>query len=183
MAIRTILQLGNPLLRDRCESVANPSDPLIARIVQDLADTVRHSFMTTGYGRAIAAPQIGEMLRIIYLDKPQPIALINPEITQRSQGTMVVWDACLSFLCIFMKVRRHCEVTVRYSDLTGAEHILHAAAENDLAELLQHEIDHLDGILALDRLEDPRSICTREEFESRFKHESPYALAYSEETT
>jgi peptide deformylase len=88
---------------------------------------------------------------------------------------MVVWDACLSFLCIFFQVRRHCWIDVRYQDLAGEWHELRA--EGDLSELLQHEIDHLDGILALDRMIDIRTMFTREEFERRHRAESPYAQA------
>lgn len=76
-----------------------------------------------------------------------------------------------------MKVCRYCNIVVRYQDLKGSLHTLHAGAEHDLAELLQHEIDHLDGVLAIDRIEDPKTICTREEFERRFKQDSPYVKA------
>ncbi len=88
---------------------------------------------------------------------------------------MVVWDACLSFLSIFMQVERHREVTVRYQDLRGEWQEIKAGSERDLAELLQHEIDHLDGILAVDRIYDMKTLCTREEFEKRFRNLSPYA--------
>jgi len=87
-----------------------------------------------------------------------------------------VWDACLSFLCIFMQVERHKEITVRYQDLSGERREIKAGVERDLSELLQHEIDHLDGILCIDRVKDARTICTREEFEKRYRMESPYAV-------
>ena len=177
MALREILQLGNPLLREPCEYVLDPTAPEIKRIAADLADTVAHSYRTTGYGRAIAAPQIGEMVRMVHLSVPEPMVLVNPEIVERSPETMIVWDACLSFLCIFMQVERHKTIVVRYQDLEGKSHELQAGAENDLSELLQHEIDHLSGILAIDRVIDPKTICTREEFERRYQHESPYAAA------
>jgi peptide deformylase len=147
--------------------------------VAALADTLRHSRETTGYGRAIAAPQIGILQRVVFLnvegDRPWP--LVNPEITARSEETVVVWDACLSFLSIFMKVRRHKYITVRYQDLAGATHVVEAGPERDLAELLQHEIDHLDGVLCIDRVEDLKTVCSKEEFELRYKTGSPYASA------
>jgi peptide deformylase len=88
----------------------------------------------------------------------------------------VVWDACLSFLSIFMQVERHREITVRYQDLNGERHEVHANEERNLSELLQHEIDHLDGILAVDRITDMKTMCTREEFEKRYRASSPYAV-------
>jgi peptide deformylase len=101
--------------------------------------------------------------------------MVNPAIVGRSEEAMVVWDACLSFLFVFCRVVRHREVRVRYQDLGGAWHELEAGVEDDLAELLQHEIDHLDGILAVDRMISPRTLCSREEFEKRHRSESPYA--------
>lgn len=179
MAVRKILQLGDPRLRQRCEVVKDPRSEEVAQIIVDLAETVENSFATTGYGRAIAAPQIGEMKRIVYLSVPNPLVLINPQIVESSLETMEVWDACLSFLCIFMKVVRHKEIVVSYLDLNGNGHTLRVGSEHDLAELLQHEIDHLDGVLAIDKVSDLTSICTREEFENRYRHASPYAAQAS----
>jgi peptide deformylase len=179
MAIKTSLQLGDPRLREMACPVPDPQAPQIKDLIADLADTLAHWRATTGYGRAIAAPQIGVARRVIFLQLPgaDPWPLINPEITARSQETVVVWDACLSFLCIFMQVRRHREITVRYQDLQGAWQEFRAGDEHNYSELLQHEIDHLDGILALDRVTDIRTICTREEFEKRYRDSSPYAAA------
>jgi peptide deformylase len=176
MPIREVLQLGNPLLREPCAAVADPAAPEVASLVADLADTLAHWRETTGYGRAIAAPQIGVLERVVFLKLPgrEPWPLVNPEIVERSDETMVVWDACLSFLSIFMQVRRHRAVTVRYQDLAGAWQEVEAGLEDDLSELLQHEIDHLDGVLALDRVEDVKTIVTREEFEKRYRAGSPY---------
>ncbi|MGI8854740.1 MAG: peptide deformylase [Thermomicrobiales bacterium] len=168
-----MLQLGNPLLREVAAAVDDPSSEAVTVALDDLRDTLAHWRATTTYGRGIAAPQIGMRKRIVFMQIDRPWPLINPVIIARSPETMVVWDACLSFLCIFFQVTRHAWVVVRYQDTTGAWHELRA--EGDLAELLQHEIDHLDGILAVDRMTDVRTICTREEFERRHRHESPYA--------
>ena len=94
---------------------------------------------------------------------------------------MVVWDACLSFLSIFMQVERYREITVRYQDVEGNTLEVDAGDDRNLSELLQHEIDHLDGILAIDRVIDTKTICTREEFEKRYREASPYALASKSE--
>lgn len=179
MAVRTVLQLGDPGLRETAARVENCAAPEIRAVVQDLADTLAYWRANTGYGRAIAAPQIGSNLRVIFLQLPgaEPWPLVNPEVIERSEEKMVVWDACLSFLSIFMQVERHREITVRYQDLSGEAHEVRAGTERDLSELLQHEIDHLDGILAVDRITDIRSLCTREEFEKRHRTASPYATA------
>ena len=86
-----------------------------------------------------------------------------------------MWDACLSFLSIFMQVERYREITVRYWDPQGVKHEFRARDDRNLSELLQHEIDHLDGILAVDRIVDIKTLCTREEFEKRYREGSPYA--------
>jgi peptide deformylase len=179
MAIQTVLQLGDPRLREIASPVTNPQSPEIAALVRDLADTLAHWRTSTGYGRGIAAPQIGVAQRVIFLQLPgaEPWPLINPEIIERSAEKVVVWDACLSFLSIFMQVERHREIKVRYQDLKGGSQEIQAGTERDLAELLQHEIDHLDGILAVDRITDMRTLCTREEFEKRYRAASPYATS------
>jgi peptide deformylase len=179
VAVRTVLQLGDPGLREVAARVADPTAPEIRALVQDLADTLAYWRASTGYGRGIAAPQIGAAKRVIFLQLPgaEPWPLVNPEITRRSEEKIVVWDACLSFLSIFMQVQRHREITVRYQNLRGEWQEVRASEERDLSELLQHEIDHLDGILAIDRITDMRTMCTREEFEKRYRAQSPYAAA------
>ena len=181
MAVRRILQLGDPALREKCEAVEDPASPEVRAVVTDLADTLAHWRAKTGYGRAIAAPQIGVLQRVIFLKLPNqdPRPLVNPQIVERSQEKIVVWDACLSFLSIFMQVERHREITVRYQDLEGKTLEVEAGEERNLSELLQHEIDHLDGILAIDRVVDLKTICTREEFEKRYRDVSPYAVGSS----
>jgi peptide deformylase len=181
VAVRTLLQLGDPGLREVAARVADPTAPEIRALVQDLADTLAHWRASTGYGRGIAAPQIGAARRLIFLQLPgaEPWPLVNPETTWRSEEKIVVWDACLSFLSIFMQVERSREILVRYQDLRGERKEVRANEERNLSELLQHEIDHLDGILAVDRITDIRTMCTREEFEKRYRARSPYAVTPS----
>lgn len=173
MPIRDVLQLGNPKLRFPCQAVADPSAPDIAATVQDLQDTLADWRQTTTYGRAISAPQIGVQQRLILVNLDRPWPLINPTIVEHSSEEIVLWDACLSFLSIFMQVKRYRWITVRYQDLAGDWHTVEA--DGDLSELLQHEIDHLDGILAIDRITDLQTLCTRQEFERRYRAASPYA--------
>jgi|SRR5450755_2421480 peptide deformylase len=179
MPVRPVLQLGNPLLRQKARRVQDPAAREIHDLVRDLADTLAHWRSVTGYGRGIAAPQLGMLQRVIFLQLPRadPWPLINPEIIARSEEKIIVWDACLSFLSIFMQVERYRQITVRYQNLNGETLDVEAGEDRDLSELLQHEIDHLDGILAIDRVVDMKTICTREEFEKRYRDSSPYAVA------
>jgi len=178
MPVRTVLQLGDPRLREKSERVADPTAVEIRNLVRDLADTLAHWHSETGYGRGIAAPQIGVLERVIFLKLPgyDPWPLVNPEIIRQSKEKITVWDACLSFLSIFMQVERHREITVRYLNLEGETVEFEAGQDRDLSELLQHEIDHLDGILAIDRVTDLKTIVTREEFEKRYRDQSPYSV-------
>jgi peptide deformylase len=177
MPIRPILQLGDPLLRQKAVPVEDPTAPEIRYLIRDMGDTLAHWRATTGYGRGIAAPQLGELHRVIFLKLPgvEPWPLINPEITEWGEEKIVVWDACLSFLSIFMQVERRRRITVRYQTLDGETREFEAGDDRNLSELLQHEIDHLDGILAIDRVVDIKTVCTREEFEKRYRDASPYA--------
>ncbi len=165
MAVRDILLLGNPALRAPCARVR--SFPGARGTVRDLRDTWADFRRRRGFGRGIAAPQIGVQDRVVYLAEIG--ALINPAITRRSRQTMTLWDDCFSFPDLLVKVRRHLRVSVEYQDVAGRKRTL--AAEGGLAELLQHEIDHLDGILALDRAVDSRHIILRSEWEKLASHQ------------
>jgi peptide deformylase len=177
MAVRTVLQLGDPKLREVALPVNEPASPEIRTLIDDLKDTLAYWRANTGYGRGIAAPQIGVNARVIFLQLPgaEPWPLINPVISSRSEEKIVVWDACLSFLSIFMQVERHREILIQYQNTRGESQEFRAGDDRNLSELLQHEIDHLDGILAVDRITDIRTMCTREEFERRHRAHSPYA--------
>jgi peptide deformylase len=177
MPIRPVLQLGDPLLRAKALAVEDPTAHAMGELIRDLADTLAYWRSSSGYGRGIAAPQLGVLRRVIFLKLPdaEPWPIVNPEIIRRSEEKIVVWDACLSFLSIFMQVERHREITLRYQNRSGEILQCDAGDDHNLSELLQHEIDHLDGILAIDRVVDLKTICTREEFEKRYRDSSPYA--------
>jgi peptide deformylase len=184
MPICPILELGDPLLREKSLPVEDPTAREIHDLVRDLADTLAHWRSETGYGRGIAAPQLGVLQRVIFLKLPgvEPWPLVNPEIIEYSEEKIVVWDACLSFLSIFMQVERRRQVTVRYQNLYGETLEFEAGDDRNLSELMQHEIDHLDGILAIDRVTDIKTICTREEFEKRYRDESSYSTTLNPKT-
>lgn len=164
MAVREILLLGNPALRERCERVRNFSDRTLKQLIEDLRDTLNDVRAARGFGRGIAAPQIGAIRRLIFLNVPAPAPMINPEIIRRSRQMMTLWDDCFSFPDLLVKVRRHTKITVRYQDGSGAEQKIEAVGGQ--SELLQHEIDHLDGVLAIDRAVDARHIVMRSEWET-----------------
>ena len=173
MAVRPTLQLGDPLPRTPCRKVGDTSGVDIRRLAQDLSDTLADWVARTGYGRGIAAPQIGEPVRVVYLTMGSPQLLVNPVITAHSSATWELWDACLSFsVAFFCRVRRFTSVDVAYESLDGSQRRLQASGE--LGELLQHEIDHLDGVLAVDRMTSIDTLCMRSEFERRHRSESPY---------
>jgi len=162
MAVREILLLGNPILRTKCERVRSFSDSRIRAMIRDLRDTLGDFRTRNGFGRGIAAPQIGITERIIFIAMDAPMALINPEIIKRSRSAMTLWDDCFSFPEILVKVRRHVNILVRFQDAQGKKREM--TAGGGLSELLQHEIDHLDGILAIDRAIDSRHIILRSEW-------------------
>jgi peptide deformylase len=165
MPNREILQLGNPALWQKSARVEDFSSAATASIIRDLSDTLADFRERTGFGRGIAAPQIGALKRIIFI-RMQPAgfsgALINPEIAWASGEQMQLWDDCFSFPDLMVRVKRARAVRVSYSDERG--HAQTIAAEGDLSELLQHEIDHLDGVLAIHRAVSPHALATRAEW-------------------
>lgn len=163
MAVREILLLGNPLLREKCAKVKNFSDTTIAAAITDLRDTLAAFRASHGFGRGIAAPQIGVSRRIVVIHIDRPMTCFNPEIVRRSRQLMTLWDDCFSFPDLLVKVKRHVKITVRYSDDEGKRKEIEAVG--GLSELFQHEIDHLDGVLAVDRAIDSKHIILRKEWE------------------
>jgi peptide deformylase len=162
MAVRSILQLGNPGLREPSHRVKSFEDESVRSCIEDLRDTRADVRQKQGFGRAIAAPQIGAMVRVVFLHVDVPLVLINPKIVKRSRKKMMLWDDCFSFPDILVKVRRDLAIDLRYQDERGRGRTL--KAEGQLSELLQHEMDHLDGVLAIDRAIDSRHIVFREEY-------------------
>ncbi len=165
-----ILQLGNPLLWEISRPVEDFSSPLVESLTRDLADTLAAFRRESGFGRGIAAPQIGSLQRIIFI-RMQPTGfcgpLINPEILWASADMIELWDDCFSLPDLMIRVKRNRAIRVAYSDERGVRQTIEA--QDDLSELLQHEIDHLDGILATERAISDRALSTRAEWEKRMK--------------
>ncbi len=162
MTIHRIRLLGDPVLRTRCEPIAKPSSAAVRVVVDDLRETLRDWQSRFGSGRAIAAPQIGAPVRVVYVEMERPWPLINPEIVDIGTEDFSVWDDCFSFPNLLVRVQRAYRVRVRYQDVKGVSHEVDLAG--DRAELLQHEIDHLDGVLAVDRAHGADPFCLREEW-------------------
>ncbi len=157
--MRSILLLGHPLLNQHCEPVKKDKLPAAAAVARDLHDTLMHFRAQHGWGRAIAAPQIGVLKRIIYLHIEKPWLIINPRVAGMSKEKMELWDDCMSFPDLLVRVRRRCSFTITYLDEQWGEQTL--TVDGALSELLQHEIDHLDGVLAVSRAVDSKSFALR----------------------
>ena len=155
MAVREILLLGNPGLYEVSDEVSRGELAGIEAVVRDLHDTMFDFRARHGAGRAIAAPQIGVMKRLVYMHIDSPLTLINPVIHDRSDEFIELWDDCMSFPDLLVRVKRHARCRIRFRDLEWNERRMDL--EGDLSELLQHECDHLDGILAVMRAIDGRS--------------------------
>lgn len=165
MAARRILLLGEAKLWRRCAPVRGIAAPATRRAVRDLQDTLADFRKRNGFGRGIAAPQIGVLKRIIYIYFPKEgidSALINPRIVWQGAEKVELWDDCFSFPDLLVKVERAREIQVEYISIDGENCLV--AAQGDLSELLQHEIDHLDGILAVERAIDGKSFALRSEW-------------------
>ena len=164
MSVREILLLGNPKLYEVSEAVREDDLKDLPPVVADLHDTLLEFRKKYGAGRAIAACQIGFGKRLIYMFIDSPVVFINPVLENRSEEMIEVWDDCMCFPDLLVKVMRNKSCTVRFRDLSFKEHTMRL--EDDLSELLQHEYDHLDGILAVSRAVDGRSFALRNQIRS-----------------
>jgi peptide deformylase len=176
VTVREILHVGNPLLRQRSREVTPDELASVAvqQLIDDLIDTMHHA-----NGAGIAAPQVGELVRIATIEvdhnprypyKPKiPLTVVvNPVIEPLPDpdgaGELVeINEGCLSVPNLRGNVWRHVNVRVRYLDRHGVEH--DEVKRGLTAGTFQHECDHLDGVLFLDRVRDTRTLTTWEQFE------------------
>ncbi len=151
MSIRKILNYGDNKLRNRAKEI-NKISKKIQTLAEDMLDT-----MYSNNGVGLAAPQVGELLRLVVIDvwtnqeRYNPLILINPKIIKR-EGAISCNEGCLSFPGVYTDVRRYKNVTVKAQDLRGKTFIIEAKDGELLSRALQHEIDHLDGILFVDHV-------------------------------
>lgn len=156
MTILPLREYPDPVLSQKSETVTKIDDKLRS-FLDDMLET-----MYADHGAGLAAPQVGVLKRMIVLDAEQedddeghhkrgnPMFLINPEIIYKSEETIFFCEGCLSVPGQRAEVERHQKIKVRYQDRNGNEKEIEA--EDYLAVILQHEIDHLDGILYIDHL-------------------------------
>jgi peptide deformylase len=145
MAILEIKKYPDPILRKKCQEVKEMTEE-IRDLFQDMIQT-----MTKNQGIGLAAPQIGILKRIIVVQTENATqAFINPKIIKESKEIDLGEEGCLSFPGLFLKIKRAKEVEVKALDIKGNE--IRIKAEGLVARIFQHEIDHLDGILFIDRI-------------------------------
>lgn len=159
--------IGNPKLREKSTDIIDFGKELHL-IVQDLKDTLMYLQETKKIGRALAAPQIDLQKNVIYYGLPEnPFVMVNPKIIEKSKERFWVWDSCFSFdVAFFVEIMRHQRIKVEYQD--EKEVLTVEEFSDDLSELVQHEIDHLYGVLATDHITDVKRIMLRQEWEERF---------------
>ena len=155
MKLNRVLQLGNPKLYEVSESVKQSELESLRPVFQDLHDIILEFRAKSNAGPAIAAPQIGVMKRVICWNVVTPKVLINPQITFLSEELMELWDDCMSFPNLLVRLKRHKSCKVEFLDEHWQPQTWHLT--DDLSELFQHEYDHLDGILATQRAIDDKS--------------------------
>jgi peptide deformylase len=167
----TIAQLGHPVLRQTAQAITDPQDQTLQALIDRLITT-----LTQSKGVGIAAPQVSESLRLViiashpnerYPHAPQmePMALLNPTIVDRSDRTLQDWEGCLSVPGLRGLVPRSQWVEVTYLDREGRSQ--HQRFEEFVARIVQHELDHLEGNVFLDRVETSRDLMTEQEWLNR----------------
>ncbi len=153
--LKDLLLIGDPRLYETCEPVLKTDLPLIKGWVADLDNVMREMREKYNFGRAIAAPQLGIMKRLIYMNIDGPVVFLNPELTDLSDELFELWDDCMSFPNLLVKVKRHKSLTIKYLDLNWEPK--EWKMEDSLSELLQHEYDHLNGVLCTMRAADGKA--------------------------
>jgi peptide deformylase len=159
MALKDIVLLGNPELYRVSQTVRKCEVNGLSGVVKDLHDTLMDFKKRYGAGRAIAAPQIGVKKRLVYMVIDRPTLFINPVLEQKSREMIEVWDDCMCFPDLLVRVRRHKRCLIRWLNIDWKEE--KRMLEGNLSELLQHECDHLEGILAVSKAIDGKSFALR----------------------
>ena len=151
MSVLPVRRFGDPVLRQKAKRIAKV-DKSIRRLVEDMIETMHDS-----HGVGMAAPQVGVSLRLIVIEASEDDiqVLVNPEIV-KSFGERIVDEGCLSLPGYIGEVKRSVNVTVKAQNLDGKE--IRIKADELLAQALEHEIDHINGVLFVDRLVSPDSL-------------------------
>jgi peptide deformylase len=153
--LKDLLLLGDPRLYKICEPVTIDELPQVKEWTADLHNVMEEIRAKYQFGRAIAAPQLGIMKRLIYMNIDKPVVFINPVLENLSEEMFELWDDCMSFPNLLVKVKRHKSLTINYLDENWQPQSW--KMEDALSELIQHEYDHLEGILCTMRAIDNQS--------------------------
>jgi peptide deformylase len=180
MKILKRTQFGNPVLRQKAKRLSN--DEILSDEVRDLIKNMRHTLLNRNYGIGIAAPQVGQSLAISVIElrstRTRPnlpkskwvsMVIINPEIVKTYGESKEMWEGCLSFDNAFAKVPRYKKVRVKYLDEKTKEH--EKDLEGLLAHVFQHETDHLNGVLFVDKVKNTKTYMTESEYLKMRKQE------------
>lgn len=150
-----LLLIGDPTLYEVSEPVLESELNLVPGWMADLHGVMEEVRAKYHFGRAIAAPQLGILRRVIYINIDEPLIIINPELHNLSDDLIELWDDCMCLPNLLVRVKRHRSLTLRYRDENWEQS--EWKVTDDLAELVQHEYDHLDGILCTMRAIDGKS--------------------------
>jgi peptide deformylase len=158
MPIKKVILIGDPLLRKKCSKVKNFNSREVKTIKSGLKSTLHHLQKIHKKGGGLAAPQIGYLKKVIYINaKGRSSFLINPKINYASKRMFNLWFFCFSGNAAFTaEIKRHWKIRVEYDDERGRKQ--EENLEGYFSELLQHEIDHLEGRLFIDLIKDPSKI-------------------------
>ena len=160
-----VLLLGDPGLRVTCNPVEHITDTDFIEESNQLKNRLDNFRKKKGFGRGIAAPQIGVPKRFIALNIGKGTqTLINPKITWHSLETFTLWDDCMSFPDLLIKVNRYQSISISFYDENGIFQEWNHLDKME-SELLQHELDHLDGVLAIDRAVNSEGLIYRAVYE------------------
>ena len=154
--IRELLKLGNSQLYEISSPITEEDLANLPQWVEDLHDTLMEYRRVYGAGRAVAAPQIGIQKRLLYMYLDKAYVFVNPVMEFPDDEMYELMDDCMSFPGLIVKVSRHRRAVIKYYDMEMKPQVMEL--EGDLSELLQHEYDHLDGILATMRAVDNKSL-------------------------
>ena len=161
-----VLPLGDPRLRHPAIPISDVSAPSFRGENERLKAALDSFSREHGFGRGIAAPQIGISSSFISLNLGAGThSLINPAITWRSPETFTLWDDCMCFPHLLVRVRRHRSISVEFLDEQGQPQSWEGLPLAE-SELLQHELDHLGGVLATDLAVDTRSLIYRSAYDA-----------------
>ena len=152
MPLDEILKLGDPRLLKKASPVRKEEVIKLIPEIEKMWRLIGEFHEIYGRGRAIAAPQAGLLKRIICIDTGERKVLINPILEIKGDETFNVWDDCMSFPDLFVYIERFRRIRIRFKDIEWKEQIWDL--EDDMSELIQHEYDHLEGILAIMRARD-----------------------------